>query len=357
MSSLAPVTSQAGPPQRTIIKRPGKRQYIMAGCGLLAGLLAWELVLTPFVASWYYPKTPVRTVGIYGEGTAISHFVPDGIGTYGRRLTANPPIAGAPSIAIVGDSHVVQDNVPDGETVGAALENIARAEGRPVNAHQYGWYETAAPTYIASAADILARTNASKAVVLMNFNDFSNAVTSARYWRMERAPDGSYAFRDVRPPQATGPAAEFREMLTGSRLLLSVFRRGTRIFEVMTSRWRQKPAPRAQLSAEEVARVSVSGLRKAYGERLFILYTPVCGVRCGPDPEPAEAALLETCRREGTHCVSMRKDMIEDAARNNRFSRGFHNTAPGVGHLNRTGLELAARVIWREIGASVPQTR
>ena len=259
------------------------------------------------------------------------------------------------------DSHIVQDNVPDQETMGSALERIARANHRSVNVHQYGWYETAAPTYIATAPEILRRTGASKVILLMNLNDFVPlGFSNGRYWQMHLRADGSYALKDVRPPVDTSRLAELRDMMTGSHLLLAVQRRASRVLGTLTQRLRRKRITQSQApqtTKQEIARVSVHGLREAYGEKLLILYTPFCGIRCGDTPEAAETALLDACRTEQVHCVSMRRDMIDEAARNFRLARGFHNTAPGVGHLNSDGLELAARVAWREIGQSIPPAR
>src|SRR4051812_40654205 len=106
-------TSQVVAPRRRNSNRPGLRQWLLTAAGVVAGLIVVEVGLYPFIASYSWPKTSVRTVRAYNEGIAESHFVPDDFGTYGRRLTGNKPIPGAPTIVIVGDSHVVQDAVRD----------------------------------------------------------------------------------------------------------------------------------------------------------------------------------------------------------------------------------------------------
>ena len=73
-----------------------RNQWILTGLGVLAGIIAVELALYPFVASWYWPRGPIRTTRAYTEGIAAAHFTADGFGTYGNRMTANPSIAGAP---------------------------------------------------------------------------------------------------------------------------------------------------------------------------------------------------------------------------------------------------------------------
>jgi hypothetical protein len=311
----------------------------------------------PFVASWYYPKTPVRTVAAYTEGVATTHFFWDGLGSYGRRLTGNPQLPNVPTVAIVGDSHIVQDSVPDSSTVGSFLEKMGRSEGRPINVYQYGWYDAAAPTYVAHASEVLARSAAATVVILMNYNDFGNVFANGALWQMKRQPDGTYLLKDVRPHRATGRLVEIRDMLTGSHLLLAVQRRALQIMGTMR---RRNPAPAPKQSPDlipEVALASVQTLRRAYGDRLVIVYTPFCGVRCTEQPEPAETALLTACSNERVPCASMRREMIDEASQNFRVSRGFHNTAPAAGHLNATGLELAARVIWREIHDRIPGGR
>src|SRR5580658_1990994 len=117
--------------------------------GVLAAALLFELGLRPFVAGWNQPEGPVRTVRSYYEGISVAHFEPDGWGTYGNRLTGNPPLAGAPEGLILGDSHVVAQAVRDQETMGAVVERLSREGGHPLNVRQYGWTSANAATYLA----------------------------------------------------------------------------------------------------------------------------------------------------------------------------------------------------------------
>jgi len=63
--------------------------------GILAAVALFELGLRPFVAGWNQPEGPVRTIRSYSEGFSAAHFEPDGLGTYGNRLTDNLPLPGA----------------------------------------------------------------------------------------------------------------------------------------------------------------------------------------------------------------------------------------------------------------------
>jgi hypothetical protein len=350
-SSASPPTQQKGSTSRGRFGvRPGLKQWLYTALGVIVGLIAVDLSLYPFVASWYWPRGPIRTIRAYGEGIAESHFVPDGFGTYGHRLTGNAPVAGAPTVMILGDSHVVQDSVSDRETVGSVVERLSRSDQRPVNVRQYGWYETAAPTFIAEAPALLKHCQPAKVVVLMNYTDLSSEVFNGQYWQMKPNGDGAFRLIDVRPPKVETPDEfSFRDLAGASRLLVAGRRRAFRILETA------KAAPigsgvAADLSG--IAPASVQGLKAAYGDRLLIVFTPICHADCSDKPDDRESALLQACEEQSVRCVSIRKQMLEELATNARLARGFHNTAPGIGHLNAIGLDLCGRVIWREIAAS-----
>ena len=327
-----------------------KKQWILTGLGVLAGVFAVELCLYPFVASWYWPKGPIRTVRAYMEGIAESHFTADGFGTYGNRLTGNPPIAGAPTVMIVGDSHVVQDSVPDRDTVGSVVERESRAAGAPVNVKQYGWYEAGAPTYIGEGPALLKHVQPAKVVIVMNYTDFNSPVLNGRDWHMKLNKDGSAEIIDVRPPKTRDDEKfKMRDLAAISRLLVAGRRRGVRMLQAASA----NPNPsgkRANPYVPATAPASVRGLKSVFGDKLLIVFTPYCGGRCSEEPEPSETALLQACREQSVHCVSIRPEMLRELRGNHRIARGFHNTAPGVGHLNKVGLEIAGSVIWREIG-------
>ena len=247
---------------------------------------------------------------------------------------------------IVGDSHVVQDSVPDHDTVGSVVERISRAAGSPVNVKQYGWYAAAAPTYAGEGPALLLHVQPTKVVVLMNYTDFTPAVFTGQDWQMKLNDDGSERIVDVRPPKADDNGKfRLRDLGGASKLLVAVRRRGALLFQSNASPNRK--APVAYVPA--IAPASVRELKAAYGDKLLIVFTPYCGPRCNEEPEAAEAGLLQACRKQSVRCVSLRPEMLHELRENRRLTRGFHNTAPGVGHLNEVGLRIAAQVIWREL--------
>ena len=84
-----------------VLLRPSKAALARCVAGVLAAALLFELGLRPFVAGWNQPEGPVRTVRSYYEGFSDAHFEPDGLGTYGNRLTGNPPVPGAPETSVL----------------------------------------------------------------------------------------------------------------------------------------------------------------------------------------------------------------------------------------------------------------
>src|SRR5580698_3735973 len=204
------------------------RIHAWAGCalGILAAALAFELTLRPFVAGWNQPAGPVRTVRSYFEGTSIAHFEPDGLGSYGNRLTGNVPLADAAEGVIVGDSHVVAQAVRDQETMGAVIERLARAAGRPLNVRQYGWTSANAPTYLASAESLLRARNPAWVAVILNASNISvEALTTRQNWRMEVADDDSFRLIDMRSSQPPGGLQSMRQQMGRSALALALWRR------------------------------------------------------------------------------------------------------------------------------------
>jgi hypothetical protein len=202
------------------------RIHAWAGCalGILAAALAFELTLRPFVAGWNQPAG--RTVRSYFEGTSVAHFEPDGLGSYGNRLTGNAPLPDAPERVIVGDSHVVAQAVRDQETMGAVIERLARAARRPLNVRQYGWFSANAPTYLASADSIRRARNPAWVAVILNAPNIGvYALTTRQNWRMEVAPDDSFRLIDMRPPQPAGELRTMGRQIGRSLLALALWRR------------------------------------------------------------------------------------------------------------------------------------
>ncbi|MGA3240145.1 MAG: hypothetical protein ABSG03_28045 [Bryobacteraceae bacterium] len=337
------------------------RSHAWARCalGILAAVLVFELTLRPFVAGWNQPAGPVRTVRSYFEGASVAHFEPDGVGSYGNRLTGNAPLADAPEGVIVGDSHVVAQAVRDQETMGAVIERLARAAGRPLNVRQYGWVSANAPTYLASADSLLRARNPAWVAVILNAPNISiYALTTRQNWRMEVAPDDSFRLIDMSPPQPAGELRTMGRQIGRSSLALALWRRfgliqnrasnplpSEEIFHPNEPPDRRDP--QLALEAARVPRATVLGLKRAYGPRLLIVYVPEFFGTQYRSAEPLEQQVLALCVQEGVACLSAREALARERYEQLRLSRGFHNTAPGVGHFNATGHRIVGQEIWR----------
>jgi hypothetical protein len=322
-------------------------------------MLLFEVGLRPFVADWNYPAVTVRTNRNYTEGLSVAHFEADGLGELGNRLTGNPPLSGASEILIVGDSHVIAQAVRDEETMGAVIEDLSRAAGRPFNARQYGWASGNAPTFLAAAGPLLrSRNPVWVAVVLNAYNVNPQALTTSKNWRMELAPDDSIRLIDVRPPSRTGWWNTVRQWAGHSILAIVLWRRFGLIRNQLANEEnfakREIAKPRDARLPEEAAhveRATVLGLKKAYGSRLLIVYTP-SSLGAGYIPrEPAETELLRLCAEESVACLSVRAALERDRSDHSRLSRGFHNTGPGVGHFNAAGHRVIGEEVWRYLYA------
>ena len=114
------------------------------------------------------------------------------------------------------------------------------------------------------------------------------------------------------------------------------------------------PGPPAEevAAAPEAARLPIAGmraLRAAYGENTLVVYTPWCRPSCHEAPDPVERAVLAACAAEKVRCFSIRNALVADQRAHHRIHRGFHNTGPGQGHLNRHGLAILGQVIWQHL--------
>jgi len=337
-----------------------KRRFQCA-IGVLSAGLFFELGLRPFVADAYDPGPfPVRTIRNYYEGFAIAHFEPDGLGQLGNRLTGNQPLSGAPEGLIVGDSHVVAYSVRDQDTMGAVVERLSRASGQPLNVRQYGWHGANAPTFLAAADSLLrSRNPAWVAVVLNSYNIGVDALMISSDWRIEVAPDYSVRLIHGPYPRRTALRETLRHWTVRSALALALWRRfgliRTRL--ALESGTADTPSEQQDLRlSEEVARVpraTVLALKKAYGMKLFIVYAPPVG---HDGVEPAETELRGLCAEQGVAFLSVREALARDRNEHHRLSRGFHNTAPGVGHFNATGHKIIGEEIWRYLCARSSST-
>jgi hypothetical protein len=318
------------------------------GCalGILAAALFFELALRPFVAGWNQSAGPVRTIRTYVEGLSVAHFEPDGLGTFGNRLTGNPRLSDAPEGVIVGDSHVVAQAVRDKETMGAVVERLSRGAGRPLNVRQYGWTSANAPTYLASAELLLrARNPAWVAVIFNDSNIGVEALTTRQNWRMEVGPDDSFRLIDMRSPQSLSWLQSMRQQMGRSALALALWRR----FGLIQNQASNETPFNPQLAREaaRVPRITVLGLKKAYGPRLLLVYAPALFGTRYDSVDPVENEVLALCAREGVACISVHEALARERYDHFLLSRGFDNTAPGAGHFNATGHRIIGQEIWR----------
>jgi hypothetical protein len=334
--------------------RARKRNFQCALGVLMAGLL-FEIVLQQLVGD--SSRLGVRTIRNYFEGISCAHFEVDGLGDVGSRLTGNLRIPGAPEGMIIGDSHVVAYAVRDEETMGSVVERLSRTAGRPLNVRQYGWHGANSPTFLASAASLLHARNPSwVAVVLNSYNIGVNALVIPDGWRMEVTPD---AFRliDGRPLGHSRWRHTLGQLAKHSRLFLGLGQR-LGLFQTRLAResYAKQMVSQERESAlnEQAARVpraTVLGLKEAFGGRLLIVYAPQV---LGPghySVEPVEMELQQLCARAGVAFLSVREALERDRNDYSRLSRGFHNTAPGVGHFNAIGHRIIGEEIWRYICA------
>lgn len=335
---------------------PSKQAFVRCAAGVLLAAALFELGLRPFVAGWNLPAGPVRTIRNYSEGFSVAHFSPDGLGTYGNRLTGNQLLPGAPEGVIVGDSHVIAQAVRDEETMGAVVERLSRSAGRPLNVHQYGWSSANAPTYLGAAQELLAARHPNWVAVVINSYFAVHALTSRRNWSMAMNPDGSYTLADVRPPAAMNRPLTLRQQMGHSTLALALFHRMETIWKTSAQIERLEESERFEREDHQVAaetarvpRAAILGLKRAYAARLMVVYTPEFFGADYSTAEPLEQEILKLCAEQSMVCFSTRKAMASERYERFRLSRGFHNTAPGAGHFNATGHRLIGEEIWRHL--------
>ena len=346
--AIAPTTTSV---QDRRIQPDRRRAWGLTLLGAIAAVLMLEFTFSFLVAGWHYPKTPIREIREYTEGVSVSHFVPDGFGTYGQRLTGNPVLPNVPMVLVLGDSHVVQEAVLDQQTFGGVIERLSRSQARPVNVRQYGWYDAAAPVYIANAPDLLRAVHPQVVVVLLNPTDFTREpLDEGWYWLMKIHPDYTIDLVDIRQPEPQGRLAQIRDFVGRSHLMLALRRRSVLIFPGGSAAPARPPGPYPrQAEVPMIARASIKGLKAVYGSLLMVGYLPFCHETCPSEPDSYESMMLSACQAEQVHCFSTRPAMSADLEKNHRILRGFHNTSPGADHLNADGLEVAGTVIWQEL--------
>jgi len=318
--------------------------------GVVAAALLFEVGLRPFVADWNYPARTIRIVRNYNEGLSVAHFEADGLGPLGNRLTGNPPLSGAAEGLIVGDSHVSAQAVRDKETMGAVIERLSRTAGHPLNVRQYGWPSANAPTFLAAAESLLQRRNPAWVAVVLNAYNLSAEVTTSGNWRMELAPDGSFRLIEGQHPASTGWRNTARQWAVRSTLAVALWHRLGLIQNLLVPNTIAQQDRRPE-DATRILRATVLGLKKAYGARLLMVYTPSFLGAGHLSVEPTETEVKRLCAEERVACVFVRAALEQDRNEHFRLSRGFHNTAPGVGHFNAIGHRIIGEEVWRYLSA------
>ena len=299
-----------------------------------------------------------KTEGSFGieqrsftEGIAKSHFSPEGL-----RMTGNVRLTGASSLLLVGDSHVEAFQVQDEQTMGSILERRLRADGKPYNVLQYGWSGADGPDYVFAAPLFKEHFPSNEIVFLMNAGDFASSSTTNAHLVARND--------EVVAEASTAGSVRGRPPSFGDQRLRKVKESG--LFYSIAVRFVLDLLPQltehkanvgerdlaATGSSQETVHLIVRALKGAYGDKIFILYTPAQPFSQQTPPEAQEVALLSDCKVEGLECRSLRGRMIDDLLVRHKLARGFLNTAPGEGHLNARGHELAAEEMYQWVNSS-----
>jgi hypothetical protein len=334
------------------------RQTLASAAGIVAGIVVLELALRPLATANLPPLaqpgadsagSPVVTNRQLEEGISESHY-----SAAGARLTGNAMIAGAPSIVILGDSHVMAREIADSETMGSWIERLARRDHHPVNVRQYGWRGASPPQYLLVAPQVVARWRPERVVIVLDGDDLGPDPLNRRFPRMRIG--GSDSLEIVNAPQGTvSPQASHRYSTLATLVRLRALQILARAPKTLRF-WLQSPVesrgpqPSAAMIAA-VPRAEVKALARAFGRDVLIVYTADVRVVGGNKADPGEKRLLVACAEQGVRCVSMRSLML-NARSHGRVSRGFSTTTLGVGHLNATGHELVGRAVWDAIRAT-----
>ena len=333
----------------------GLRHTLASAAGIIAAIAVLEIALRPLATANLPPiaqpgadsaGSPVVTSRQLEEGIAESHY-----SAAGARLTGNAAIAGARSIVILGDSHVMAREVADSETMGSWIERLARREHHLVNVRQYGWRGASPPQYLLVAPQVLARWHPEQVVVVLDGDDVGPDPLNRRFPRMRIG--GSDSLEIVNAPlgtEAPAPSHHYSSLATLVRLRsLQILARAPRTvrYWLHSPTESRGPQPSAAMIAA-VPRAEVKALARAFGPGVLIVYTADVRVIGGERADPGEARLLIACAEQGVRCLSMRTIMLRARSRG-RVSRGFSTTTLGVGHLNATGHELVGRAAWDAI--------
>ncbi len=336
--------------------------------GIVAALVATELALRIFVTSGAPPRPDIPADSLDAgrierrqieEGVATVHF-----SERGARLTGNPPMDSGITAIVIGDSYVVAEQVADGETMGAGLERLARANGLALDVRQYGWSGGSPAQYLYAAADVRRRWNPRRIFVTVSANDFDHSALlySSPRFRVP-APDSLVIRGDAIPPGITPPRGSVLAMLARHRWFVIKGRIARRAAaqegRVATAApMVDAPPEEAEPDSAEYARVPravIRALARAYGDALTVVYLSEVSLSGDTPPDPTETLMLEACASAGVDCVSTRTAMLEARDRG-RMGHGAGIAPLGHGHLNPAGHDVVARVMWDRLRHVAPAT-
>ena len=319
--------------------------------GALVALTAFELALRPFTGTFRHPG--FDEVRQYAEGTSAARYArPADPQPLTWRITGNEWVDGAPTIVIIGDSYMAARHVPDQATMGSLIERWSRTEGLPLNIRQYGIPSGAAPTFAGFADRLLARWSPKHVVVVITSNDLgSDPLLKSVYWRMRIGADGSAELVEVPRQPSSRPTplfwTPFVSLWQRSSLAEVLWVRWSHLISALGLGTRPKDTPKPSDSqGASIPQASVTLLKRAYGSRLLIVFLAEIGMDSDREPSAEELALERACRAAGIPYASSRPVFIAMRDRS-VYSRGFHNTLPGAGHLNEAGQRGFAEVVWQ----------
>ena len=324
---------------------------------VLVALAALEVTMRSLVAG--YPSRPLPLVSFRpdrvptgeiseyrqcSEGWTSTHFWRDG-----SRVTGNAWLEPASMGVIVGDSFSEAYQVSDTAVAASQVERLARQAGKALNVRQYGWSGTSVPVYVALAPAILSRLSPAWVAVLLNVSDLgASGLSDSLYWQGQIGPDHELTLTEIsetqRRAQHSAVWRATRAVMERSILAYYVINKFKEILDPQQGDAERNgidsPADRFATLAE------VRALKRVYGSRLLIVYTPRIHVSPESDTVIEEQGLLNACESEAVRCVSMRQAMIEARDRQHTMCTGFANTLPGDGHLNAHGHRVLADLIW-----------
>lgn len=341
--------SSVAPPRATKTRAFARRKHrarhpwvsFLGGC--VVALLCLELAFHNF--SGKSESTSGTEQRDYREGTAKSHFLPNGL-----RITGNPQIPGAPTVLLLGDSHIEAFQVGDKQTMGSVLERRLRANGKPWNVEQYGWSGADGPDYVFEASLVRKEFRPGPIFLLMTYGDVANTTSEgARLVEKDGQVVGEPAHLGGRPGRPPSYGGKLSTKLKESAVLYaSLVHFHLQIWPRITGGKGDQSSPDAHggETSQQTVDTIVRGLKDSYGASLHILYAPNQPFSADSPAEPQEAAVLQACRTYRIDCRSLRSRMIQDLSVNHKIDRGFANTLPGEGHLNARGHQVAADEIY-----------